>query len=108
MSKIPENKNEFIIWLNSNEGQDCIQPQDFTKPGSTKYLENRLWYAWTAGMGKQLEHSLERIGELEKEVIRVKDLLAQMWYTNYGDIMNDKTIYPADQRWQKYKESNKL
>ena len=75
MSNIPEDKNDFLVWLNTNEGHDCIQPMDFTKPGSIRFLENRLWYAYTAGVGKQLETSSARIGELEREADSLKKRL---------------------------------
>jgi hypothetical protein len=64
----PESKNPFVIWLNTKEGLNCVQPADFTKPGSVRFLENRLWYAYTAGLSEQLRVSISEISTLQKTI----------------------------------------
>ncbi len=37
--------NAWVKWISSSEGKECM------KPGATgKYLENRLWRAFNAGI----------------------------------------------------------
>lgn len=56
-------KNAFKEWLETEIGKAAMSPLDFTKPNQLPYLENRLWWSYSAGVANTMERCSPSPGE---------------------------------------------